>query len=164
MCSAGIALYGPVGVMAREDWDAVIAVNLTGVLNTIEAMLPALLLVEGDRSILAVASTNAIEGHSLAPTYTASKHGVVGLVRSAALELGKEGIRVNALLPGVMDTPLLDDADDAVKALMTQRIPRGRMGDPREVALVARFLLSDEASFVNGATIVVDGGMTAGQG
>ena len=166
VCAAAVLRLGPIGVQTLSDWQATLDVNLMGVVHAIEALLPALRQALPGSSIVAIASTEGIRGNANLPAYTASKHGVVGLVRAAARSLGPEGIRINAVCPGAMDTPMLRGAigtvGPEVEAAMLASIPLGRMADPVEVGRVTRFLLSDDASYVTGAAILVDGGMTAG--
>ena len=153
-------------MQSLADWQATLDVNVMGVVNAIEALLPELRRAMPGSAIVAIASTEGVRGNPNIPAYTASKHGVVGLVRAAARSLGPEGLRINAVCPGAMDTPMLRGAlgtiGPEVEAAMVASIPLGRTADPLEVARVARFLLSDEASYVTGAAILVDGGMTAG--
>ncbi|WP_281783690.1 SDR family NAD(P)-dependent oxidoreductase [Sinimarinibacterium flocculans] len=164
-CSAGIIRVGPAGAIDFADWEAMVRVNLNGVAYAMEATLPELRSVGRGASIVVVASTEAIRGSPILAGYTASKHGVLGLVRSAAGALGREGIRVNALCAGAMDTPMmrkaLAQAGDEARQQMIAAIPLGYISHPKEVAQVIRFLLSPEASYINGAAIPVDGGLTA---
>jgi NAD(P)-dependent dehydrogenase (short-subunit alcohol dehydrogenase family) len=164
-CSAAILRVGPVGCVDFRDWDETIRVNLTGVAHTIEAALPRLREVGRGASIVVVASTEAFRGSPILAAYTASKHGVLGLVRSAGLTLAREGIRVNAVCAGAMDTRMLQggltQAGPEIEQQMLASIPLGYISHPKEVAHVICFLLSPEASYVTGAAIPADGGMTA---
>jgi NAD(P)-dependent dehydrogenase (short-subunit alcohol dehydrogenase family) len=165
VCCAGIFRFGSIGQLDFADWDLTLRVNLNGVAYTVEAALPWLREVGRGAAIVVVASTAALRGTPLSAAYTASKHGILGLVRSAALSLGREGIRINAICPGAMDTPMLasafGQAADEVKQQMLASIPLGYISDPTEVGRVIRFFLSPEASYVTGAAVPVDGGMTA---
>jgi NAD(P)-dependent dehydrogenase (short-subunit alcohol dehydrogenase family) len=164
-CCAGVFRLGPVGQIDFADWDLTLRVNLDGVAYTVEAALPSLREVGRGAAIVVVASTEALHGSPLMAAYTASKHGVLGLVRSAARILAPEGIRINAICPGAMDTPMLMGAlgqvGDEGKRQMIASIPLGYVSDPAEVGRVIRFFLSPEASYVTGVAVPVDGGMTA---
>jgi NAD(P)-dependent dehydrogenase (short-subunit alcohol dehydrogenase family) len=114
-------------------------------------------------AIVGIASVEALIGNGMIPAYCASKAGLLGLTRSLAHRLGLEGIRVNAVCPGAVDTPMLAPvlAIEEARKELTKRIPLRRVAEPADIARVVRFLLSDDAAYVHGAAIVVDGGMTA---
>ena len=166
---------GPAAVegIDMKDYDLALTLNLRSVLITTEAALPEM-RARGGGALLFTASTSGLVGSPFSPVYSAAKHGVVGFVRAMAKRYGRENIRVNAVCPGPIDTPMLrvfvarpdqQSTKGADKeALVRQRggqNPLGRPGRPEEVANAALFLLSDEASFVTGATLAVDGGATA---
>lgn len=153
----------PTADATDEVWDRTIAVNLTGVFYAMRAQIPAL-RARGGGSIVNCASIAGLVGFPNLPAYVASKHGVVGVTRAAALELAAEGIRVNALCPGVIDTPMVDRAtggDPEVKGGYAAAEPVHRLGRPEEMADVALWLASEQSSFVTGQAIAADGGWTA---
>ncbi|MGI3224205.1 SDR family oxidoreductase [Streptomyces sp. GTA36] len=154
--NAGISIPGPIDVHEQAAWDKVIAVNLTGVFKSIQAAVPAL-KSSGRGSIINVSSVAGLVGVPVSPGYVATKFGVRGLTKAAALDLGKYGIRVNSVHPGFINTPLVVglpvDAHD---------LALGRGGEPEEVAKLVVFLASDESSFSTGAEFTADGGETAG--
>lgn len=150
-----------VGEYPVEEWRKVIAVNLDGVFYCLRFEIPAMLR-GGGGSIVNMGSVLSSVGFQQSAAYMSAKHGLVGLTKAAAIEYSKEGIRVNAVGPGFVETPLLKRPESAelvagVKALH----PIGRLGQPEEVAAVVTFLASDQASFVTGSYYTVDGAYTA---
>lgn len=176
----GIAAHGPIdtaflnaGVLGspgdvwnypEPEFRSVIEINLIGCWQTLGAVLPGM-IERGRGQIVATASAGGLVGAPGLSAYVASKHAVVGLVRTAALEVGSKGIRVNALCPGMTDTAMLDRVENEIpglrESLMTMN-PSGRVADADEVARAALWLGSDQSTFVNGHTLVIDGGFTAG--
>jgi NAD(P)-dependent dehydrogenase (short-subunit alcohol dehydrogenase family) len=153
----------PTAEIRPEQWRRVVDVDLEGVFNCMRPEIEAM-LAAGGGSIVNVASTLGLVGLANQAAYSAAKHGVLGLSKSAALEYAGRGIRVNAICPGMVDTPMTRRLLDEVPGgheLVTAMQPVGRLGEPREIAAAAEFLLSDAASFVVGATIPVDGGYVA---
>lgn len=142
-----------------ESWDRVLAVNLTGPLLGMRAVVPAMRRA-GVGSIVNVSSIAGLTAYP-ASAYSASKWGLRGLTKVGALELASSGIRVNSIHPGLIDTPMLDDAPDVLKDAFANVIPAGRSGRAEEVAPLVLFLCSDGSSYINGAEISVDGGFTA---
>ena len=166
-------LYNNAGIMPEADhsvtdtdvatWDAVMAVNVRGVYLGCKYAIPAM-VEAGGGSIINIASFVAILGCSVPQdAYTASKGAVLSLTRSLAVQFGPQGIRTNAICPGPVETPLLMDwlvKDEAAKRLRLARNPTGRFGKPEEIVHMAVYLASDESRWTNGASLVVDGGIT----
>jgi NAD(P)-dependent dehydrogenase (short-subunit alcohol dehydrogenase family) len=150
--------------LSDDSWREVLDVNLTGVFRCVRAQLRHMMDL-GSGSIVNIASAGVNRATKRMAAYTASKTGVVGLTKVAALEAGSRGVRVNAVCPGRTDTPMLGAqtvTESAHRAWFTEGIPLSRLGAPEEVAQAVVWLLSDAASFVNGTAITVDGGRSAG--
>lgn len=160
--NAGIGGINPAESYPDEDFLRVIDINLNGVFRVARAALKPM-YAQGSGSIVNCASILGVFGQSGTAAYTAAKGGVVNLTRTLALEGAAKGVRVNTIGPGYIDTPLLSLLDDATKQFLIGLHPVGRLGRPEEVANAALFLLSDEASFITGANLLVDGGFTAGK-
>jgi NAD(P)-dependent dehydrogenase (short-subunit alcohol dehydrogenase family) len=164
--NAGIALRSTIRAGDVDTWDRVVAVNLRGVFLGLRAAVEPMASA-GRGAIVCTASVAGLRGGTNMPSYYASKHGVVGLVKAAALEFAPLGVRVNAVCPGVIDTPILGAAHgvpEIVQGILARVHPIGRAGRAEEVAQIVSFLLSDLASFSTGASYTVDGGMSAGIG
>ena len=145
-----------------DVWARSIGVNLTGVMMCMREEAEVM-LKQGSGAIVNTASINGLIGNPTQPAYTAGKHGVVGLTRHAALRWARSGIRVNCVCPGVIETPMTDSvaANPQIKAIMENMTPMGRMGQPEEIAAAVLWLCSDQASFVTGHPLVIDGGAVA---
>lgn len=163
--AAGVVSTGAAHQLGIEEWDRAISINLTG---TFVVAKHALAVMVGQRSgsIVNVASIEGLEGIDVAPAYNASKGGVVALTRQLAVDYGRLGIRVNCLCPGVIETPMTAPLQSPGMEEYRETIAAahllGRLGRPDEIAGAAAFLASDDASFVTGHALVVDGGITAG--
>jgi len=161
--AAGVVKELPVEAVDADNWDAVMAVNLRAFPLLIRALLPDFRASEGS-AIVGIASVNATLGNGLVPAYSASKGGMLSAVRSMADSLGPEGIRINAVSPGQIHTPMLQRSlDQLPPGSFERRILLGRLGTTAEVGRVVRFLLSAEASYITAAEIVVDGGNLSSQ-
>jgi 3-oxoacyl-[acyl-carrier protein] reductase len=158
--NAGIYPFKPFEEMTGADWDAVLAVNLKGVFNCTKAALPALKKQHG--AIVNLSSiAGSVVGYQALVHYSASKAGVLGFTRAAALELSPHKIRVNAIAPGAIDTPTTHVAmTDEVREQTTKAIPLQRFGYPEDIAKLVVFLVSEDASYITGQLIIIDGGLT----
>ncbi|KAH3800444.1 estradiol 17-beta-dehydrogenase 8-like [Dreissena polymorpha] len=160
--SAGITQDGFMLKMSEEKFDKVIAVNLKGTFLVNQALCRALVSENvRNASIVNISSISGKAGNLGQANYAASKAGVIGLTKTAAIELAKQGIRVNAVLPGFTVTPMTDAVPDKVKQMVTMLIPMGRMGQPEEIAEACLFLASDRSSYITGVALEVAGGLYA---
>jgi NAD(P)-dependent dehydrogenase (short-subunit alcohol dehydrogenase family) len=159
---AGVVDSTPMTEVTREAWQRVIDVNLTAFGFLVAELADDLRSVPGS-AVVGIGSINAVLGQGAIPSYSASKAGVLGLVRSLAAQLGPSGVRVNAICPGYIATPMLARVlqDESRASTMSRLAMLQRVGEPAEVGAVARFLLSSDASFVTGTAIHVDGGVLA---
>jgi NAD(P)-dependent dehydrogenase (short-subunit alcohol dehydrogenase family) len=159
---AGIGFFRRTTETTLEEWSRMIAVNLTGQFLTCKEAIPHILKTKG--AIINTASVAGLKSHPYSAAYCASKGGVVQLTRALAVEYGRKDVRINCVCPGGVETPLIGQftlPEGVSQAALGRIMPLGRMGKPEEVAGTIAFLASDDASYVNGATIVVDGGMIA---
>lgn len=147
----------PIEERTAAGWDRIIAVNLNGAFYGVKHAARVMKKAGRGGVIVNIASVMGVVGYPAAPSYTAAKHGVIGLTKAAALELGPAGIRVVCISPGFIRTPLIAGHED----MMLPRHPIGRLGAPAEVASMIAYLVSDEAGFLTGANYLVDGGYTA---
>jgi 3alpha(or 20beta)-hydroxysteroid dehydrogenase len=155
--NAGVAARERLPHVTLETWHKTFDINVTGPLLGIQALVP---LMPAGSSIVNICSVAAMSGHAAA-AYTSSKWALRGLTRSASLELGSQGIRVNAVMPGLVDTPLMESAAPAFFEAALAEVPLGRVGVPADIAPTIVFLVSDDSSYYNGAELVIDGGLTA---
>ena len=166
--NAGIEQHAPLAATDDEMHRNLMDVNLNGVFYGLKWGILAMAANPGPErgSIVNTASVAGLRGAPMLGSYNAAKHGVVGLTRNAALEYGPLGIRVNAVCPGVIRTPMLDgfNANEDMMKALARAHPLNRLGDPAEVGRLVRFLASDDASFITGEAIAIDGGMSAGLG
>ncbi|MCY3944954.1 MAG: SDR family NAD(P)-dependent oxidoreductase [Anaerolineaceae bacterium] len=158
--NAGVMGYGTVAAATDADWQRIIGINLHGVFLCSRAAIPVM-AQGGGGSIVCISSISGLLAQPNQAIYNASKHGVIGLVRCMALDHAAEGIRVNAVCPGMMLTPMLTHLPEEQLAGYAQANMLKRGGDPAEVAQLVLFLASDEASYVTGAVIPADGGESA---
>ena len=145
---------------STENWDKTININLKGVWLCMKYEIPAMLKY-GKGSIVNCSSIAGLVGFETIPAYVASKHGVIGLTETAALEFAKKNIRVNAVCPGAIHTPMLDRFTHGEEKAMADQDPMGRVGKPEEIAESVLWLCSDKSSYVTGQSIAVDGGWVA---
>ncbi|MCG2623441.1 glucose 1-dehydrogenase [Arthrobacter sp. I2-34] len=160
--NAGITSAGSVLDCSDETWHRVISVNQTGVFYGMKTVAPAI-IDAGGGAIVNTSSTLGFFASPAAYAYQATKGAVRTMTKSAALSLGVQGVRVNSVFPGLVDTPFIDHhRNNSALDNSISRTPLGRIAQPQEISQAVLFLLSDDASYVNGAEIVVDGGMTSG--
>ena len=156
--NAGITRDATLKTMSEEAFDQVVAVNLKGVFNCTKAAMGPMADGGGGR-ILNAASVVGLYGNFGQTNYVATKSGVIGMTKTWARELGRKGITVNAVAPGFIETPMVDTVPDKVLDQLTGRTPLGRLGTPEDIANAYLFLASDDASFITGTVLSVDGGL-----
>jgi NAD(P)-dependent dehydrogenase (short-subunit alcohol dehydrogenase family) len=143
-----------------DDWERIVDVNLKGVFLGLQAQIPAM-MDDGGGAIVNTSSIAGVVGFQGVSPYVASKHGVIGVTKTAALEYARDGVRVNAISPGVIETPMVERASTANPEMIegvSEATPMGRIGEPEEIGDAAVWLCSADASFVTGETLVIDGG------
>jgi meso-butanediol dehydrogenase / (S,S)-butanediol dehydrogenase / diacetyl reductase len=162
--AAGMNLVGKVQETSDEDWEACLASDLSGVFYMTRAAVPH--LIESKGAIVNIGSVSSLGGGWSHAAYNAAKGGVLNLTRSTACDLGRYGVRANLVAPGLTDTGMVEEimADDALLEKAWERIPLKRAGQPEEVASAVAFLASDEALWITGAALAVDGGQTCTDG
>ncbi len=161
--AAGVGVAVPVPFLDEAQWDAVLDVNLRAEALLVKALLPSFREVGAGAAVVGISSVEALIGSGMLPAYCSSKAGLLGLTRSMAHAFGPEGLRVNAVCPGAVDTPMLAPLLNVpgARERLSERIPMRRVAQPEDIGRVVRFLLSDDAAYVTGTYVVVDGGMTA---
>lgn len=156
--NAGVRALAPVQDMPRAEFQRVLDINLIGPLLGIQAVVPHM---PRGSSIVNVSSLNGLASTANSAAYSTSKFGLRGLTKSAALDLGPLGIRVNAILPGVIRTPMIENVLEGREEQLASGLPLGRIGEPADIASAALFLASDDSVWVSGQDFVIDGGQTA---
>jgi 3-oxoacyl-[acyl-carrier protein] reductase len=156
--NAGVTRDGLLARMSDDDWRAVIETNLSSVFYTCRAVTRPMMKKRAG-TIVNVSSIVGVHGNWGQTNYAASKAGIIGFTKSLARELGSRGVRANVVAPGYIDTRLTQVLPDEAKELMLRNTPLGRFGEPQDVARAVRFLCSDEASFITGEVLLVDGGL-----
>ena len=157
--NAGITKDGLMLRMTEQQWDAVIAVNLKSAFNFIHACVPVMMRQRGG-SIINMASVVGVHGNAGQANYAASKAGIIGFSKSAAKEFAARGITVNVVAPGFIETDMTAVLSDNIKETMLKDIPLGRVGKPEDIAQAVKFLVSDDAAYITGQVLRVDGGMS----
>jgi len=156
--NAGITRDSLLLKMSEDDFDRVISTNLKGVFNCTKAVTRLMMKQRGGR-IVNMSSVVALKGNISQTNYAAAKAGIIGFTKSAARELASRGVTVNAVAPGLINTDMTAALSEKVKEVMLQEIPAGRMGTPEDVANAVAFLVSDQAAYITGQVLSVDGGM-----
>jgi len=161
VCNAGITRDGLLLRMKPEDWDAVLAVNLHGTFYCIKQALPAMAKQRYGR-IVTISSIVGVMGNAGQANYAASKAAVIGLTKSVAREYAGRNVTANAVAPGFIDTAMTQKLPDTVKQQLREQIPLARLGTPQDIAAAVKFLVSDDAAYITGQVLHVNGGMWMG--
>jgi 3-oxoacyl-[acyl-carrier protein] reductase len=156
--NAGVTRDGLIARMSDEDWAEVLQTNLGGVFHTCRAAARGM-MKRRSGAIVNISSVVGLHGNSGQTNYGASKAGIIGFTKSLARELGTRGVRANVVAPGYVETRLTEVISDEMRKLMLANTPLGRLGKPEDVAGAVRFLCSDEAAFITGEVMLVDGGL-----
>jgi 3-oxoacyl-[acyl-carrier protein] reductase len=156
--NAGVTRDGLLARMSDEDWDVVLDTNLRGTFNTCRAAIRGMMRRRAG-AIVNVSSIVGVHGNPGQTNYSASKAGIIGFTKALARELGSRGIRANVVAPGYVSTRLTNELPEEIRQAMLANTPLGRFGEPEDVAGAVRFLCSDEAAFVTGEVLLVDGGL-----
>ena len=164
--AANAGIYPPVAIeeMADADWDRVMDINVKGVLHSIQACLPSMRRRGYGRIVLTSSITGPLVGAPELAHYAASKAAILGLMRSAALEVVGDGITVNAVQPGNVRTPGIEQFGEEFVSDMIKSIPMKRLAEPADIGWAVRFLASEEAGYITGQTLVIDGGQVLPEG
>jgi 3-oxoacyl-[acyl-carrier protein] reductase len=156
--NAGIVQDAFISKMTEEQWDKVIDINLKGVFNCIQAVVEVM-MNQGNGVIINTSSIVGLNGNVGQVNYAATKAGLIGMTKTLAKELGRKGIRVNAVAPGFITTPMTSNVPEKILEMMKEKTPLRRLGEPKDIANAYLYLASDDANFVNGAVLCVDGGL-----
>jgi 3-oxoacyl-[acyl-carrier protein] reductase len=157
--NAGVAQDALILKMTEEQWDKAIDINLKGAFNCVQAV-SEVMVNQRHGVIINASSVVGIYGNIGQSNYAAAKAGLIGLTKALAKELGRKGVRVNAVAPGFTMTPMMSSVPEKILNGMKEKTPLGRLGEPKDVAFAYLYLASDDAAFVNGAVLCVDGGLT----
>ena len=156
--NAGITRDGLLMRMKDDDWDSVLEVNMTASMSLCRAVMRGMMKLRAGR-IISISSVVGVTGNAGQTNYAASKAGMIGFSKSLAAEVASRGLTVNVVAPGFIETPMTDVLDESQKSALLTRVPAGRLGHADEIAATVAFLASDEAAYITGATLHVNGGM-----